>query len=62
MLKERVDALGNKSTFTYDNQDIGLIYTKNSLNWETHYLYDYSIGKPYQITDHNSVISRFLFD
>ncbi len=59
---ERIDALWNTTISTYDTRDIALLRSKNTMNWQTTYIYDYTIGKVTQMTDPNQVISMVSYD
>ncbi len=56
------DGKANNSTFTYDSLNLYVSTSTNPLSQVIGYLYDYSLGKPKQVTDPNGLVFQTVYD
>lgn len=62
LVTQELDARGKATTYAYDSYNLYPATVTNALNQPTQYLYDYSLGKPKQVTDVNNFVFQTVFD
>jgi RHS repeat-associated protein len=62
LVTQNIDARGVNTLFGYDTNNLYVASTTDGVGKATQYLYDYSIGKPKQVTDPNGLVSQIVYD
>ena len=62
LVTQSTDADGSATNYSYDSYYLYPAIVTNPLNQDISYTYDYSIGKPNQVTDPNSAIFQTIYD
>jgi YD repeat-containing protein len=59
---EKIDPIGNTSTFVYDDRNITIAHELNPLGWKVEYTYDYTTGKPLTTKNQNNITTKVSYD
>ncbi len=62
LVTQELDPRGKASTYVYDSYNLYPSTVTNALNQTTQYQYDYSAGKPTQVTDANGYVYQTVYD
>ncbi|MDD5341005.1 MAG: carbohydrate binding domain-containing protein [Patescibacteria group bacterium] len=62
LVTQELDPNGNETDYAYDTYNLYPETVTNALSQETTYEYDYSLGKPSQLTDPNGRVFQTIYD
>ncbi len=62
LVTDETDGRGKNTHYTFDSLNLYPITITNALNQSTQFIYDYTLGKPKQVTDVNGLVFQTIYD